>query len=83
MMIDFSRNSVSEENYDYVEEDTDKVSADISLYQCEMPAEKIKRLKAKQDSLSRLKDLPLGVKSLYPTINTRCVSVSFSPYEVL
>ena len=36
-----------------------------------MPAEKIKRLKAKQDSLSRLKDLPLGVKSLYPTINTR------------
>ena len=44
MMIDFSRNSVSasEDNYDYVEEDTDKVSGDISLYQCEMPAEKIK-----------------------------------------
>ena len=71
MLIEFSRKFVSEDNYDYVEEDVDKVSSDISLYQCEMPAEKIKRLKAKQDSLSRLKDLPLGVKSLYPTINTR------------
>jgi len=58
-------------NDDYVEvEEEDRVSSDsISLYQCEMPAEKIKKLKAKQDSMSRLQGLPLGVKSCYPTVD--------------
>merc|ERR1712112_723957 len=61
------------DNYDYVQEDNiDKVSSDsISLYQCEMPAERIRKLRAKQDSMSRLKDLPLGVKSCYPAVDTR------------
>ena len=35
------------DNYDYVQEDNvDKISSDsISLYQCEMPAERIRRLR--------------------------------------
>merc|ERR1712133_306746 len=61
------------DNYDYVQEDNvDKISSDsISLYQCEMPAERIRKLRAKKDSMSRLKDLPLGIKSCYPAVDTR------------
>ena len=66
-----SVNVKATDNYDYVEGDVSRVSGDMSLYQCEMPEEKIRRLKAKRDSMSRLKDLPLGVKSCYPTVNTR------------
>lgn len=65
-----SVNVKATDNYDYVEGDVSRVSGDMSLYQCEMPEEKIRRLKAKRDSMSRLKDLPLGVKSCYPTVNT-------------
>ena len=37
------------DNYDYVQEDNiDKVSSDsISLYQCEMPAERIRKLRVR------------------------------------
>jgi len=60
--------ATSRDDYDYVKEDG--VSSDsISLYKCEMPEEKIRKLRQQRDSMSRLKDLPLGVKSPYPSID--------------
>jgi len=51
---------------DYVGvEEVDSVSRDtISLYQCEMPEQTLAKIKAQEDSLLRLKDLPLGLRSL-------------------
>jgi len=62
--------ATSRDDYDYVKEDG--VSSDIesiSLYKCEMPEEKIRKLRQQRDSMSRLKDLPLGVKSPYPSVD--------------
>ena len=68
-----TRNKHAFDNYDYVGEEPDTVSSDNnSLYQCEMPVEKMKKLKAQRDSMSRLEGLPLGVKSCFPTVDKRC-----------
>ena len=67
-----TRNKQAFDNYDYVGEEPDTVSSDNnSLYQCEMPVEKMKKLKAQRDSMSRLEGLPLGVKSCFPTVDKR------------
>ena len=63
------------DNYDYVGEESDKMASDNnSLYQCEMPVERMKKLKAQRDSMSRLEGLPLGVKSCFPEVDKRCQS---------
>ena len=70
-----TRNKQACDNYDYVGEEPDKASSDSnSLYQCEMPVERIKKLKAQRDSMSRLEGLPLGVKSCFPTVDKRYIS---------
>ena len=49
--------AASRDDYDYVKEDG--VSSDIesiSLYKCEMPEEKIRKLRQQRDSMSRLKE---------------------------
>lgn len=56
--------AVDQSDYVGVEE-VDSVSRDsISLYQCEMPEQTLAKIKAQEDSLLRLKDLPLGLRSL-------------------
>ena len=68
-----TRNKQAFDNYDYVGEEPDKVASDNnSLYQCEMPVERMKKLKAQRDSMSRLEGLPLGVKSCFPEVDRRC-----------
>ena len=71
-----TKNKIACDNYDYVGEEPDKGSSDNnSLYQCEMPVERMKKLKAQRDSMSRLEGLPLGVKSCYPTVDKRCLII--------
>jgi len=59
----------SENDYDrcddYVSEDKlDQISGDsISLYQCEMPAEKLAKMKALQNSTLDRKELPHGIRN--------------------
>ena len=79
-----TRNKQACDNYDYVGEEPDTVSSDNnSLYQCEMPVEKMKKLKAQRDSMSRLEGLPLGVKSCFPTVDKRYkLFVMFKDWKV-
>eukprot|EP00092_Neocalanus_flemingeri_P087530 GFUD01110472.1.p1 GENE.GFUD01110472.1~~GFUD01110472.1.p1 ORF type:complete len:182 (+),score=36.90 GFUD01110472.1:340-885(+) len=53
----------ADDSSDYVSgDDLDKLSGDsISLYQCEMPAEKLARIKAL--SFSKLRELPVGLRN--------------------
>ena len=65
--IQESSNKQSSDDYDYVGEEP--LASSNSLYHCEMPVERIKKLKAQRDSMSRLEGLPLGVKSCFPTVD--------------
>jgi len=63
--VDMSGSAENSSSSDYVSEDElDQVSGDsISLYQCEMPAEKLAKLKAMNSSMSRMRDLPAGLRN--------------------
>jgi len=57
---------------DYVQEEEIEFKiclARYEFYKCEMPSETLARIKARQDSLSRMQGVPLGLKPFCPLRN--------------